>query len=407
VSRTADRATPTPRLSVILPAWNAAATIERALGSVLDERGVDLECVVIDDASTDGTADLVQAVADRDERVVLIRLAANGGVSNARNRGLAAARGEWLAFQDADDRMLPAGIARLMRPTVDRDVRAVIGQRIWTDGERSWLSPVYDIPDIREAGRKSIATHPGLLYYAAVTGKLYHRSLIDDLWFEGRLVGDQAWTIRALLRAGDGIEVIADTVFEWWRPARDANPAGITATSRSSAQAASVIAAMAVIVFAEVAREVDARIDDPATRSMIKRAYFGRLIRSDLRGQVAKAVERRDPDTAQLLDAITAFICSVPPAIVADSAAALTMLVRRPALRWSRLDASARSAYWKMIGSIAEVAPGTVGRLSVPIATRPAFALATIDRRATRNLASGYLTLLSAAVDVVVRIRVR
>ena len=87
-----------PRLSMLIACWNAAATIERALASVLDEHGVPFECIVIDDGSTDGTADIVQAVADRDARVVLLRLPANGGVSAARNHGLDSARGDWVAF---------------------------------------------------------------------------------------------------------------------------------------------------------------------------------------------------------------------------------------------------------------------------------------------------------------------
>ncbi len=211
----------TPRLSVLIPCWNAATTIERALDSVLAERDVALECVVIDDGSTDGTAEVVQAVADRDARVVVVRLESNEGVSSARNRGLAIARGEWLAFLDADDRLLPGGVAALMHPTADPDVRAVIGQRIWTDGERSWLSALYDIPDIRQPGRKAIATHPGLLYYASATGKAIHRSLIGGRQFDGRVLGDQPWTIHALLAAGDEIEVIGETVYEWLRPHPD------------------------------------------------------------------------------------------------------------------------------------------------------------------------------------------
>ena len=122
-----------------------------------------------------------------------------------------------------------------MAPTADPTVRAVIGQRIWSDGERTWLSSRYDIPDIREPGRKSIATHPGLLYYASCTGKAFHRSLLDGLRFEGRVLGDQAWTIRALLRAGAGIEVVADTVFEWSRPRPGAAVETITTRARGTA----------------------------------------------------------------------------------------------------------------------------------------------------------------------------
>jgi len=394
-----------PRLSVVIPAWNAAASIERSLRSVLDERTVPLECVVIDDGSTDATWDLIERLRADDPRVVAIPLLANGGVSNARNVGLEAARGEWLAFHDADDRMLPGGLAALMAATADPAVRAVIGQRIWTDGTRRWLSSVYDIPDVRQPGRKSIATNPGLLYYASATGKAFHRSLLDGLLFRGRLLGDQPWTIRALLRAGGGIEVIGETVFEWWRPPEDAPPQGITATSRSSARGASEIARMAVDVFSEVADEVDIRIDDPATQATIKRVYFDRLIRSDLGGQVRKAVQRRDPDTAQLLDGVTAMIRSVPPSIVAGSEPALAMILRAPMRRWWTVGRSERSAYWRMTGAIDEAAPGVLGRVPLPAVLRPAIVLGGAGRPVTRTLVGAYLSLLSVAAAALDRIR--
>jgi Glycosyl transferase family 2 len=320
-----------PRLSVVIPAWNAAASIERSVRSVLEERVVPLECVVVDDGSTDATWDVIERLRADDPRVVALRLAENGGVSNARNVALEAARGEWLAFHDADDRMLPGGIAALMQATADPDVHAVVGQRIWTDGTRSWLSKPYDIPDIREPGRKSIAANPGLMYYASATGKVFHRSLLDGLAFHGRLLGDQAWTIRALLRARDGIDVIGDTVFEWFRPAKDGPAEGITATSRSSARGASEIARMAQVVFGEVAAEVDATIEEQPTRSRIKHVYFGRLVRSDVSGQMVKAVERRDPDTSHPFGAAAdrggqwARVGDAPPA------AAASMAVGQPA----------------------------------------------------------------------------
>ena len=277
-----------PRLSVLLPTWNAAATVERALASILDEVDVRLECLVIDDASTDGTADLVASVAERDPRVVLIRLPANGGVSNARNRGLEVARGTWLAFLDADDVILPDGLAAIMRPTEDPTVRAVIGQRIQFDGDRRWVSRRYDQPDIREPGRKSIASNPGLMSYAAIHGKAFHRSLTEGLRFEGRVLGDQPWTIQALLRAGGDIEVIGDVVYEWWRP-RPGRAVGITGATRASTERAAEMVLRAPVVYTAVSDEVERRIAEPATRRRIRRAYFERLVRSDL----GVAVDRR------------------------------------------------------------------------------------------------------------------
>jgi len=96
-----------PIVSVLVPCWNSAGSIERALDSVLEERSIPLECVVVDDGSTDGTLDAVRAVAARDSRVVVLALPTNEGVSNARNRGLELVRGDWLTLLDADDRFLP------------------------------------------------------------------------------------------------------------------------------------------------------------------------------------------------------------------------------------------------------------------------------------------------------------
>jgi glycosyltransferase involved in cell wall biosynthesis len=393
-----------PRLSVLMPSWNAAPTIEGALGSVLAEREVPLECIVIDDGSTDGTADLVAAMAEQDPRIVLLRVPANEGVSNARNRGLSAARGEWLAFHDADDRMLPGGIAALMRSTTDPAVLAVIGQRVWSDGERTWLSPLYDIPDIREPGRKSIATHPGLLYYASVTGKAFHRSLLDGLRFEGRVLGDQAWTIKALLRAGNGIEVIDDTVFEWSRPHPDRFVATITSVSRSSAAGSIEMAIVARTVYRDVCAEVDVRISDAPTREAIKLAYFDRLVRSDMANAIRPAIKRRDPATGQLFDAIAAFLEDVPRSILAASDPLISDLVRWPAWNWAMLVPSARSGYWRMVRVVLLADRTMARRIATFRAVEPAYVFARFDPPAGPWAASMVLSIAALGKRVLDRL---
>lgn len=392
------------RLSVVMPTWNAADTVRRGLESVLAERSIDLECVVIDDGSTDGTPDLVEELARADPRIVLVRLPENAGVSVARNRGLDVARGEWIAFHDADDLMRPGGIAALMAPTVDPAVRAVIGQRVWTDGRRTWLSDVYDIPDIREPGRKSLATSPGLVYYAAATGKAFHRALLHGLQFEGRLLGDQAWTIQALLRAGEGIEVIRDTVFEWWRPPPGAAAVGITATSRASGRGAIAVATMAGKAYAEVAAAVEASVDDEIARRTIERTYFERLVRSDLSGQVLRTVSRRDPDTARFFDAVTAFVRTVPAPIVAASTDSIVHILRPPAARWHALTRSARRAYWRMFDVFAAADPNIAVRSRWPRLISPAFAIAGTGWPGARATASAYLLGCSVLVAISRRI---
>lgn len=339
----------TPRVSVLVPCWNAASTIERALASVLAEQAIPLECLVIDDGSTDGTVDLVRTIADLDPRVVLIAVGENEGVSNARNRGLDAARGEWLTFLDADDRLLPGAIAALVGPTSDTTVKAVVGQRVWTDGERTWLSQVYDIPDIRAPGRKSVASFPGLLYYASATGKLLHRSLVGDRRFAARVLGDQPWTIHALLRAGDGIEVIGETVYEWHRPHPDRYIPTITAETRTSAGRAAEMARVARTAFLEVSADVEALVGDEKARWVLTRTYFERLLRSDIGDRLRIAADRRDPATAELYEAVGQLFDVVPTSIMADTDVHLTQVVRSAGYRFSALSASARRSYWRMI----------------------------------------------------------
>ena len=91
-----------PRFSVVIPAFNAAATLARAIESVRAQTWPAHEIIVVDDGSTDATAEL----ARRFDAVHLIRQP-NSGVSAARNAGAAAATGDWLAFLDADDWYAP------------------------------------------------------------------------------------------------------------------------------------------------------------------------------------------------------------------------------------------------------------------------------------------------------------
>lgn len=392
-----------PRLSIVITAWDAATTIETALASVLDERWTSLECVVVDDGSTDETADVVRAVAQHDPRVTLIRSDVNEGVSGARNRGLAVARGEWLTFLDADDRLLPGGIAALMRPTADPAVKVVVGQRIWTDGERRWLSPAYDIPDIREPGRASLADRPGLVYYASATGKLFHRSLVGDRRFAGRVLGDQPWTIHALLQAGGGIEVIDATVYEWRRPHPDRYVATITAETKTSAARATEMARVAQGAWGEVALDVDASLADEDAAALVKRTYFERLVRSDIADRLRAAADRRDPATAALYDAVGAFLTSIPTTVLTSSDVHLAGIVRSAGFRYAALEPGVRAAYWRMIRPVLSRDPRTSWQLGGNPAFAAAFWLARTLGTGTGERLGAAVLLPTSAVALAVR----
>ena len=99
-SGTRIRETPSVKFSVIIPAYNAERYIRKAVESCLGQTYAPYEIIVIDDASTDSTAAIAESFPSP---VRVIRLAKNSGVSVARNRGVEASTGDWLAFLDADD----------------------------------------------------------------------------------------------------------------------------------------------------------------------------------------------------------------------------------------------------------------------------------------------------------------
>ncbi|MCM0083341.1 glycosyltransferase family 2 protein [Geomonas sp. Red32] len=95
----------TPEISVIIPLYNKERYVQRAVNSVLEQSLAPLEVVVVDDGSTDGSAEAVAALGP-DQRLRLVSQR-NQGVSAARNRGVAEARGRFVAFLDADDQWQP------------------------------------------------------------------------------------------------------------------------------------------------------------------------------------------------------------------------------------------------------------------------------------------------------------
>ncbi len=97
-------------VSVVIPAFNAQEWLPETLGSVLKQTYKDLEIVVIDDGSSDGTAQVAEAVLRSGEVPYRITRQANMGVSAARNRGWRSARGQWVQFLDADDLLHPRKI---------------------------------------------------------------------------------------------------------------------------------------------------------------------------------------------------------------------------------------------------------------------------------------------------------
>ena len=102
----------TPLISVIMPLYNAERFVGESIENVLRQTVGDFELIVIDDASTDASAEIARAYAAKDDRIVLMHNELNSGAARTRNRALDAARGKFITFMDADDLCSPERFAK-------------------------------------------------------------------------------------------------------------------------------------------------------------------------------------------------------------------------------------------------------------------------------------------------------
>lgn len=103
-----------PAISVIIPVWNSGRYFKESLDSVLGQTLKNIEVIIIDDASTDGSDVAADAYAARDPRITVIHHKKSTGAGPARNAGMAIARGEYIAFMDSDDRYPSADILEML-----------------------------------------------------------------------------------------------------------------------------------------------------------------------------------------------------------------------------------------------------------------------------------------------------
>lgn len=100
-------------LSIVVPVYNVAATLERCVESIVSQSFTDWEMILVDDGSPDDSGILADRLAAADARIRVVHKS-NGGLSDARNRGVAEARGEWITFVDSDDLVAPDTYAPLI-----------------------------------------------------------------------------------------------------------------------------------------------------------------------------------------------------------------------------------------------------------------------------------------------------
>ena len=203
-----------PLITVIIPAFNAVHCLERCVLSVLRQTMKNIEVIVVDDGSIDGTDALADDFAAMDGRVRVIHQT-NTGLSGARNTGIDNATGEYLYFIDADDYIEPNVLATLHVAIEETDARMAVGGLVKVDQDgnfisRSLVQPIMVGERDYWLGFESARGTINHLEYTVSWGKLFDSGLFSNLRFALGKIHEDEFIIHSLVAEAETV-VFADT----------------------------------------------------------------------------------------------------------------------------------------------------------------------------------------------------
>ncbi|MCI7813660.1 MAG: glycosyltransferase family 2 protein [Lachnospiraceae bacterium] len=207
----------TPKVTIVIPAYNREETIERCLDSVLCQTYANLEILVIDDGSVDRTPEILREYEEKDTRVLVITKE-NTGVSDSRNCGIGYASGEYIQFLDSDD-WLPENATELFVSAIQKnDSDMVIADYYRVRGHQLYQSGAIEEPGTlsRTEFAEIMIDKASDFYYGVVWNKFYRREILMEQ--EIRFSEDLQWCEDFLfnldyLRYAAHIEVIKEPVY--------------------------------------------------------------------------------------------------------------------------------------------------------------------------------------------------
>lgn len=206
-------------ISVIVPVYKVEDYLDQCVESIVSQTYADLEIILVDDGSPDDCPAMCDAWAERDSRIKVIHKK-NGGLSNARNAGMAIARGEYLTFVDSDD-WIESDILRLSLQCSkenNADIVAFGVDWIYSDRKEN-PNPLHAA--VYYGTDNIVRTYfQSCMVRTTVWNKLYKSAVLNDIRFpEGRLHEDEFFTYRVLAKAN--VAAVIDTIGYHYRQRSD------------------------------------------------------------------------------------------------------------------------------------------------------------------------------------------
>lgn len=177
-------------ISVIIPAYNREKTIAKAINSVLNQTYEDIECIVVDDCSTDNTENVVKAI--NDSRLKYYKLENNSGACFARNYGIEKSLGEYIAFQDSDDEWLENNLEKQLEKLKEVNADLVFGRlKLYNDNN----TLVKRVPNIKK--KSGFITYNELLKKSIISTQtiLAKKEVFRNIKFDNEMPRFQDWDL--------------------------------------------------------------------------------------------------------------------------------------------------------------------------------------------------------------------
>ena len=170
-----------PTVSVVIPAYNAEGTLQRMLDSVLGQTWSNLQVILVDDGSEDGTVELARKAAEKDSRLTVIPRE-NLGVSSTRNAGLALCEGKYVRFVDADDTIPADSMEQMVRRAEKDGADLVIGGYDQYFGDRRSFHNLAGRDDTTacDGMMDHLCSHANSYFYGVLWNKLFLRERIEQ-----------------------------------------------------------------------------------------------------------------------------------------------------------------------------------------------------------------------------------
>ena len=169
------------KVSIIIPVYNTEQYLSRCIDSILGQSFTDFELLLIDDGSTDGSAKICDAYAEKDSRIRVLHKE-NGGVSSARNLGLNEAKGEWVCFVDSDDELLPNGLQAMADGISDEVSMVMAGYHEYEDDRLTVDTSAMEVKgEVIDRNEALVMMYPSedKVYMGYSVAKLFNRELIN------------------------------------------------------------------------------------------------------------------------------------------------------------------------------------------------------------------------------------